>query len=108
MAVRYQRALVTGASSGLGAAFATELAARGCGLVLVARHTEALSELADALRSRYGVPVEVLAADLMDPGGLSEVERRLAAEPAVDLLVNSAGTLGRIGALPLIRPEVLE
>jgi uncharacterized protein len=106
--MRYQRALVTGASSGLGAAFAAELAARGCALVLVARRADVLSDIAVALRDRHGVPVEVLAADLADPHGLSEVEGRLAAEPVVDLLVNSAGTLGRIGALPLIRPQVLD
>ena len=57
-------ALITGASSGLGAEFARQLAARGADLVLVARDTEALERLAGALRISAGVAVEVLNADL--------------------------------------------
>jgi short-subunit dehydrogenase len=104
----YSTALVTGASSGLGEVFADELARLGCGLVLVARRADALTRLAATLRERYAVPVEVLAADLADPAGLSEVELRLLADPYIDLLVNSAGTLGRIGALPLVGSDVAD
>ncbi len=88
----YARALVTGASAGLGAELARQLAARGTALVLVARDGARLEELAGRLRSAYGVPVQVLPADLVDPAGLGVVEERLrdAAEP-VDLLVNNAG-----------------
>ncbi|HSK23292.1 MAG TPA: SDR family oxidoreductase [Egicoccus sp.] len=85
---RVQRALITGASSGIGEAFAHHLADRGVALVLVARREERLRALAELLP----VPVEVLAADLTARGDLATVEARLAAtaEP-VDLLVNNAG-----------------
>lgn len=88
---RIRRALVTGASSGLGAEFARQLAARGTDLVLVARREDRLRELADELTAD-GRTVEVLAADLVDPHDLARVERRVAATQApVDLLVNNAG-----------------
>lgn len=85
-------ALITGASAGLGAEFARQLARRGADLILVARSADALEELAAALRSTYGVAVEVLTADLADDAGVRTVVDRLAdrADP-VDLLVNNAG-----------------
>ncbi|HET8926941.1 MAG TPA: SDR family oxidoreductase [Microbacterium sp.] len=85
-------ALITGASSGLGAEFARQLAARGADLVLVARDRQALASSAARLRARYEVAVEVLVADLTSPRNLAAVERRLASvERPVDLLVNNAG-----------------
>ncbi|MBO2445573.1 SDR family oxidoreductase [Actinomadura barringtoniae] len=94
----YGRALVTGASSGLGSAFAEHLAAQGASLVLVARREDKLEELARTLRERHSVQVTVMPADLTDPVALAEVERRLAdtGEP-VDLLINNAGMLGIVG-----------
>ncbi|RLK52993.1 SDR family NAD(P)-dependent oxidoreductase [Microbacterium telephonicum] len=85
-------ALVTGASSGLGAEFARQLAARGADLVLVARDRGALEALAEPLRARHGVDVEVLVADLVDSAGLDAVAARVA-DPArpVGILVNNAG-----------------
>lgn len=83
-------ALITGASSGLGAEFARQLAARGAGLVLVARARAALDEVAAEIREAHGVDVEVLAADLLDADALATVEQRLAAG-GIDVLVNNAG-----------------
>lgn len=88
MSIEIERALISGASAGIGAEFARQLAVRNVALVLVARRRERLERLAAEL----DVDVEVLPADLTDPGERAAVERRLAASDApVDLLVNSAG-----------------
>ena len=85
-------ALITGASSGIGAEFARQLAAQGHDLVLVARHRERLDSAARDLMARHGVEVEVLAADLTDPEGLAAAVLR-AQDPSrpVGILVNNAG-----------------
>jgi hypothetical protein len=85
-------ALITGATAGIGAEFARQLALEGNGLVLVARDAERLEQTAAELRERYQVPVETLPADLTDPDQCARVEQRVA-EP-VDLLVNNAGMGG--------------
>ena len=85
-------AVVTGASSGIGAAYAQHLAAAGHDLVLVARRADRLQRLAGAL-SAAGARVEVLVADLADAGDRSAVAER-AARPDVGLLVNNAGING--------------
>jgi len=85
-------ALITGASSGLGAEFARQLAERGADLVLVARDKDALESVAAPLRERYGVAVEVLAADLTVPRQRDKVVKRVE-EPdrPIEVLVNNAG-----------------
>ncbi len=89
-------ALVTGASSGIGASYAVHLASRGHDLLLVARNTARLETLARRLRSEAGVMVEVLSADLTDGGDLGAVEQRLLQDSAISILVNNAG-LGPTG-----------
>lgn len=84
-------ALVTGASSGIGAVYARRFAARGHDLVLVARATDRLNTLASDLRDIHGVSVEVITADLTDASQLEAVLERLRSEPVIDILVNNAG-----------------
>ncbi|MHA7239709.1 SDR family NAD(P)-dependent oxidoreductase [Arthrobacter sp. TMS1-12-1] len=86
-------ALITGATSGIGAEFARQLASRGCALVLVARAPGPLEEAAAALRAQ-GVGVETIAADLLDDDGLARVLDRLRVvdgRAPVTVLVNNAG-----------------
>jgi uncharacterized protein len=92
---RIERALVTGASAGIGEQFARQLAERGVSLTLVARRAQRLEELATEL----DVDVEVLPADLTEDEGRARIEERLRSDrQPVDLLVNNAG-FGTYGAL---------
>jgi short-subunit dehydrogenase len=89
-------AVVTGASSGLGAAFARKLAARGYDLLLIARREARLQSIAREISELYHVRTEVLAADLTDDAALAAVAVRIQEAAALGLLVNNAGfgTLG--------------
>jgi len=84
-------ALITGASSGLGAEFARQLAARGWNLILTARRQDRLGQLAQELQSQHRVAVTTLIADLAQPDGLDSVASHIRRLPALDLLVNNAG-----------------
>lgn len=85
-------ALITGATAGIGHEYAVQLAARGDDLVLVARDSARLEQVAEDLRRAHEVEVEVLVADLTDREQLATVETRLAdRDRPVDLLVNNAG-----------------
>src|SRR5678815_5746689 len=84
------RALITGASSGIGRELAKIFAANGFGLVLVARNESRLNQLAEELRATNRLEVVVLPQDLGEPGAASEIFRRLAGAP-ISVLVNNAG-----------------
>lgn len=85
-------ALVTGASVGIGHAFAQELAARGHNLVVVARDEARLNDLAKSVAEQHSVNVEVMVADLTDEHALARVEERLRDDAMpIDVLVNNAG-----------------
>lgn len=96
-------ALVTGASSGIGAVYADRLARRGYDLILVARSRDKLTALAKRLGDETGRTVEVFAADLNDKADLTRVETLLRTDASITLLVNNAG----IGtAAPLLASDV--
>ncbi|MCU0484554.1 MAG: SDR family oxidoreductase [Anaerolineales bacterium] len=84
-------AFITGASAGLGAEFARQLAAQGYHLILTARRFERLQKLADQLTAQHGSRVEVLRADLSDPLEVEILADKLRSTPDLDLLVNNAG-----------------
>jgi len=84
-------ALITGASTGIGATYADRLARRGHDLILVARDRQRLDALATRLRGETGVAVEVIVADLTVRPDLLAVERRLREDDTIEVLVNNAG-----------------
>jgi len=83
--------LITGASTGIGAVYAERFAQRGHDLVLVARDQARLDALAARLRSEHDVAVDVIPADLTQPGDLTTVENRLRDDAGIGVLVNNAG-----------------
>jgi len=84
-------ALITGASSGIGATYADRLAHRGYDLVLVARDAPRLEQLAARLRADTGITSEVFRADLTQEADLTRVEQRLRSDATITMLVNNAG-----------------
>jgi short-subunit dehydrogenase len=99
-----RRALVTGASSGIGEEFARQLARKGYDLVLAARRRDRLEKLAAELSTSHGTTAEVIEADLGTPEGVISVEKRLE-QGDIDLVVNNAGfpTYGEFAGLPIYR-----
>lgn len=90
--LRGKRALVTGASSGLGVDFARNLAARGCNLVLVARREDLLQQVAEGIRRAHGVDVRVVVMDLAQSDAPERLHTDLSeAGLAIDVLINNAG-----------------
>ncbi len=84
-------ALITGASTGIGAVYADRLAKRGYDLILVARDQAKLQKVADGIKSTSGSQVEIMPADLTLKADLLKVETRLREDSSITLLVNNAG-----------------
>jgi hypothetical protein len=97
-------ALITGASSGIGAIYADRLARRGYNLILVARNRSRLVALAQRLKDETGRSVESIAADLNDKSDLARIEATLRNDPGITLLVNNAG----VGATALLLDSNVE
>ncbi len=84
-------ALITGASSGIGAEFAKQLAAQGFDLILIARRRELLDRQASTLHAQHGINTEVIAADLSRRSEVELVARRISTIDRLDILINNAG-----------------
>jgi short-subunit dehydrogenase len=91
-------ALITGASTGIGAVYADRLAKRGYDLILVARNEQRLNDAAKRLRTETGVRVTPMPADLNDKAGLAKVEAVLREDPNIVMLVNNAG-IGSVASI---------
>jgi short-subunit dehydrogenase len=100
-------ALVTGASSGIGAVYADRLARRGYDLLLVARDGKRLEQLAAHIKLHTGRTAETLVADLTNRADARKVAERIAADSSISLLVNNAG-VGSSAKTVEADPEVLE
>ena len=96
-----QRALITGASAGIGEAFARQLARKGYDVVLVARRRDRLEKLAELITAAHGVAAEIIEADLAQPDAVAAVEARVR-QGDISMLVNCAGfgTRGEFANLP--------
>lgn len=90
-------ALITGASSGIGATYAERFARRGHNLVMVARDKARMDLLASRLREETKVTIDVIQADLTQQEDLAEIESRLREDTSIGILINNAG-MGQSGA----------
>ena len=100
-------ALVTGASAGIGVAFATQLAAGGTHLVLTARRGDRLEELSRKLKDAHGIQTEIFVADLAQPDAPEQIYSFTRQKGiAIDLLINNAG-FGQYGELTQVKPQRL-
>src|SRR5712691_4408897 len=94
-----RKAIVTGASTGIGAVYARKLAERGYDLITVARNAARLAANANRIREQSGRTVEVIVADLANSSEVAKLSQRIAEDQAVKLLVNNAGVSSQGGVL---------
>ena len=107
MIYKNKTALVTGASSGIGAQFARVLARRGCDLILVARSQDKLQALADELGAQHNIQAHVIAQDLSDEWAARAIEAQVAERGLrVDILINNAG-IGTQGEFQTLDADLL-
>jgi short-subunit dehydrogenase len=99
-----EMALVTGASSGLGAEFARQLASQGYNLILAARRLDRLQDLAELLQSKYSIYCQVYQADLSKINDIERLVSIIQSVPPLNLLVNSAG-FGTVGRFYRVDPD---
>jgi len=107
MSTRRPRALITGASAGIGLSYAEHLARTGHDLVIVARRADRLAKLATRLESDHGIEVEAIAADLGSSEGVATIAARIETGERIDLLINNAGYAVR-GKVAELDPDALE
>lgn len=91
MTTQHKTALITGATSGIGAAFARRFARDGYALILTGRRAEEIGAVADTLRSEHGVDVRVILAELSETAGQDRVLAAIRETPRLEVLVNNAG-----------------
>lgn len=106
MSSLHKTALITGASSGIGAEYADQLAAKGFNLVLVARREVQLQQHAQRIQTKYGNEVEVIVADLTQAKDLEQISQRIMTIEHLDLVVNCAG-VGALGMSLQVDPKFI-
>jgi short-subunit dehydrogenase len=107
MSKQHRFAVITGASSGIGAIYAERMAERGYDVILIARRRDRLEEIAKRIGAKTDQAVEIVAADLADARGLLRIETLLKRRDDIDVLVNNAG-LGALGPTSKVAADALE
>lgn len=107
MSNHHRFAVVTGASSGIGAVYAERMAERGYDLILVARRQDRLADIAKRIKAKTNRAVEIVTADLADAKDLLRIEALLTEREDIDALINNAG-LGALGPTSKVTADALE
>jgi uncharacterized protein len=107
MSILHRFAVVTGASSGIGVAYAERMAERGYDLILVARRRDRLEDVAKRIEIKTNRAVEIVTADLSDANDLLRIEALLTEREDIDVLINNAG-LGALGPTSKVTADALE